>query len=123
MILELRQRLAELGGALRREACHQHVAPGGDHVPGDRDDLLRRLALAQDHLGEPVPQRAVMIDLRKAEVFEGHAAQPVKRDVDRTCSALDLGEQVGEPSSFHLSAGSFGARARATPAQRAGSRV
>ena len=42
---------------------------------GDSANLLRRLTLTQDHLGQPVAQRAVVVDLREADVLVGQVLQ------------------------------------------------
>jgi len=49
------------------------------------------LPLTQDHLGEAVAQRAVVVEPGEAQVLEGHAAQPRERGFDRALAALDRG--------------------------------
>jgi len=60
----------------------------------DRRHLLRRLAQAEHHLGEPLANRTVMVDLRKAQIFEGTLAERVEqlflgiRGTHRACGDL-----------------------------------
>jgi hypothetical protein len=45
------------------------------HSANDFRHLLRCLPPAVDHFGITLPQRAMMIDFREAEIFEGELAQ------------------------------------------------
>ena len=49
--------------------------PALDDADGDGRDLLGRLAEAQDHFGESLANRAVMVDAGEPEVLERLVAQ------------------------------------------------
>jgi hypothetical protein len=53
----------------------EHVHTRGGAAVKDLADLLGRFSTAENDLGEPAAQRAVMIDFGEAEVFEGEPAQ------------------------------------------------
>jgi hypothetical protein len=52
---------------------------GLSHRPGDRHDLLRRLPLAEDHLGDPLPDPAMVVDVRPGHRFVRQRAQALER--------------------------------------------
>ena len=43
----------------------------GQQVARDLHGLLGRFPLAENHLGHPLAERAIMIDIRESEIFEG----------------------------------------------------
>jgi hypothetical protein len=55
----------------RRGAGHERVLAARDDRIHDRDDLGGGLARTEHRLGRATPQRAVMIHLGEAQVFEG----------------------------------------------------
>ena len=61
----------------------------------DASDLLRRFARAVDDLGRALPQAAVMVDARIAEVLKRSLAQLQGRVRDGNASVAHLREQVG----------------------------
>ena len=63
--LELPAQPARMFG---RDAGDQHALLALEQLGRDLHHLVRRLARAKDDLGEPLPQRAVRIHLRKAKV-------------------------------------------------------
>ena len=44
--------------------------PARDDACGDRGDLVRRFAQAEDDFGESLAHRAMVIDAREAEILE-----------------------------------------------------
>ena len=92
---------------------------GARDLPGDSRDLLRRLRLAEHDLGHPLPQRAVMVDRRIAEVGERQILQPRDGVVDRRIAAGELFQELSEAHGFHAGwtlthscTGVFGSSAR-----------
>jgi hypothetical protein len=78
-------------GGLRIRARDEHVVRVFEQAPGNGDNLLRGLAFAEDHLRHAVAQRAMVVHLGEAQIFERHVAQAVQRAVHihraaRTCS-------------------------------------
>jgi hypothetical protein len=65
-------------------AGNEQTAGAFDEAFGDGDDLLRRLSLAEDDLGQGGAEGAMMVDLGKAEVLVGQVPEPVE-------SAFDVG--------------------------------
>ena len=63
---------------LRGRAGDQQVVPGGNHAPGDRGDLGRSLALAEDDFGKALSCFSVVIDAGEPQVFVGLLAQNLK---------------------------------------------
>ena len=70
---------------------------------GDRKNLLRRFALAEDHLRDAVTQRPMMIELRVAEVFERQMPDPIQRSVDIHRSTTYFFEQTAQLILIHVS--------------------
>ena len=60
-----------------------------------------RLALAEDHLGLALAERAVVVDAGEVEIFERQVAQPLERGAGRQTTGRDLGEQGLELRGFH----------------------
>ena len=56
----------------------QQVVAGGDDALGNRGDLRRSLALAEDHFGKSLADAAVVIDAREAQVLERRLAQNIE---------------------------------------------
>ena len=61
----------------------------------------RRLTLAEDHFGHPVAQRAVVVDLREAEILVRQMAQLVDGGIDAGAAACDGGEQAAQSTLFY----------------------
>src|SRR5205085_7921168 len=78
---------------------------------GDADDLLDRLALAEDHLRYTLTKRAMVIDHRVAEIGEGEIAQALHRLVDIDLACSHLREQLAQLRRIHGPSSSTG-RAR-----------
>jgi hypothetical protein len=53
--------------------------PGGYNAFGNRSDLLRGLAQAENNLRKPLTQGALVIDPGEAEILEGGLAQKLKK--------------------------------------------
>ena len=92
-----------------RRARDEQRRAAPDNLGGDGGDLGRRLAQAEDDLGEALADRPVVIDAGEAEVLERLGAQRLQqlrsrrrrgRAVDR--GVLDLLERGGE-DGFRLS--------------------
>ena len=49
------------------------------HRSHDFRDMLRRFPFAENHFGESLPQRAMMIHFREAQILERHMLQPLGR--------------------------------------------
>ena len=65
-------------GVERRTGDEQCGAAPHD-LAGDGGHLGRRLAETEDNLGEPLPHRAVMVDLGKPQIFEGAFTESVEQ--------------------------------------------
>jgi hypothetical protein len=53
----------------------EDVLARGEQPLGDADDLRGGLALTEDDLGQPLPERAVVVDAREAEILEGEVRE------------------------------------------------
>ena len=94
--------VAHLGHVAKERVClrvldarDQDVLSGARELVGDRDDLLGRLAFAEDHLRHALPQRAVMIDDGKAEVSKRELPQLRDRVGYLRPTASNAEEQFG----------------------------
>ena len=60
-------------------AGNQNIGLAPTHGAHDRGDILGLFALTHDHFRKALAQRAVMIDLGKAKIFEGQVTQARNR--------------------------------------------
>ena len=67
----------------------------------DGNHLLRSLPFGEDHFRHAVAQRAMMIDLGEAQVFERHVAHADHGRVDIHCAVAHLLEQRPELILIH----------------------
>src|SRR4051812_11932964 len=84
------------------------AGPGPEERPGgglqpltDREHLLGSLALAEDHLGLPLPQGTMVIDAGEGEIFEGKVTQSVERRLGCDAAGGHVGEQSFELLGCH----------------------
>jgi len=66
-----------------RCAGDEQVVSPADQAFGYRGDLVWRFSEPEDHFGETLPGRAVMVDARETEIFEWPLAQNLKEAVLR----------------------------------------
>jgi hypothetical protein len=59
--------------------------------------LLGGFSEAQDDLREAVPEGAVVVDPREADVLVGEVAEPLERGIDLEASALNQSEELPQP--------------------------
>ena len=81
-----RDRLRRLGG----EARDEHAAAARQHRAGDADDLSGRLAAAEDDFGDALPQGAVVVHLRVAQILKRAHLQVQHRLLGRDRPRFDL---------------------------------
>ena len=67
----------------------------------DRRNLIGGLAGPEDHLGHAMPQRAVMIDLREAQILERQMTHAVERGVDVHGAGAHFFEQRAQLVLIH----------------------
>jgi hypothetical protein len=67
----------------------------------DRENLVRSLALAEDHLGMTLSQLAMVIDPGKRNVFEGKMPQFFERRLGRKAAGGDFSEERLELLGCH----------------------
>jgi hypothetical protein len=84
----------------------------GRNVFGDRDDLVWRLALAEDDFRVALPERPMMIDSCKPKRFDGIPSESVQRRIRIDLAIRDLAQQRQHTVADHASAGS---RSAASP--------
>ena len=84
-------------------ARDQNVLGFVEQARHDGADLVGRFALAEDHFRDSVPQRAMMIDLGEAQVFERQVAHAFDGRVDIHGSGADLFEQAAQMILIHTS--------------------
>ncbi len=78
--------LLQIGCGLRLHARDEHgLLPAALQGIDDASDLLRRFARAVDDLGRALPQTAVMVDARIAEVLKRSLAQLQEPRPRRRC--------------------------------------
>src|SRR5688500_4656546 len=97
----LGKRPAQRGGLVLRAPGAEEGARHRGQSLADGDDLLRGLALAEDHLRLPLPERAVVVYPREGEIFERKMAQPLERRIRCQASGRDLGEHGLELLGSH----------------------
>ena len=88
-----------------RRARHQQRVAGADNALGDRGDLGRGLALAEDDFRETLADVALVIDPGEAEILVGFLAQKLKEPLVRRLrskrSRAHLVEQGAELLAVH----------------------
>src|SRR6267143_3067291 len=70
------------GKNLRIRARHEDVVLRillPEHRSYDLSDLLRRLALSENHFGKSLPQRAMMIHFGESQILKREMLQPFDR--------------------------------------------
>src|SRR5918994_3977766 len=79
---------------------HAWGSTGAEECAGGRfqafangDDLLGRLAFAENNFGKALPQSSVMVDPRKRQIFKREVPQPVECCPRCEAARRDLGEQ------------------------------
>ena len=83
------------------DARDEDVLPRPRELARDPDDLLGRLAFAENHLGHALPERAMMIDDRESEVRKRKLPQLGDRFFYLCTTALNAVEQLCETSFIH----------------------
>jgi len=85
-------------------AIHLDARAGDEQPVAARDEplsdgrhLLRRLALAENDLGEALAQGTVMIQRGEAQVFVGKVSQALESFVDRQIAVADRLQQLFQP--------------------------
>ena len=68
---------------------------------GDAGDLLRRLPQPQHHFGHPVPQGAVVVHPREADIFVWQQPKLIHRRLDIGAAVRNRGQQFPQPVLFH----------------------
>ena len=91
------QRAGVFGGDARDE----HALPVFQKLGGDFDDLLRRLARAENDFGKIFAQRAVRVHLRKAEVGHRRGLEGAQDLVAAHAAGAELFQQAGGFGSCH----------------------
>ena len=102
-VLGLRMLALETLGGGRIGARDENVLGLVEQARDDGADLVGSLALAEDDFRNSVPQRAMMIDLGEAQVFERQVAQAFDGRVDVHRSGADLFEQAAQMILIHTS--------------------
>ena len=97
--LEFAYGAKHIGGCARG----QHVAAMQGHADKNLGHLRRALAGGEDHLRHAGAQRAMMIELGKADVFKGQVAQAVERIVDLGAALAHFIEQRFNLRAIHQS--------------------
>ena len=77
-----------------RGPSDQHPLLAGEELGRYLHHLVRRLARAEDDFGEPSAQRAVSIDLRKAEVRYGRRLELAHDLVTADCARSKLFQEL-----------------------------
>jgi hypothetical protein len=91
--LGARERRCQRGAARGVHTGGQHHAVARAQPARDRDHLRRRLALAEDHLGEAGAQRALVIQRRVLQSLERRLGDPARGARGRDLAALHTAEQ------------------------------
>ena len=100
-ILRVRESLLQARGDRLIGARDQQIRRFFEQTRGDGGDLLRRLALAEDHFREAVPQRAMMIQLGAAQILEWQVTHPIDRGIDLDGARAHLFEQAAQLILIH----------------------
>lgn len=83
------------------EPRHQDVLPSASDLGRDRRDLFDALPLAEDHLGDALAKRAVVVDRRHADVSERQASQRLESVVYEEIACLHPLEQLTDMARIH----------------------
>ena len=102
--------LAEDRRLVLAHAGHEQVVARIEDLGRDGEELIGRLALPEDHLRRALPQSAVVIDGRDADVAERQLLERSHRLVDVELPRLHLGEELADlvgahPGNMYSSAG------------------
>jgi hypothetical protein len=80
----------------------QHVLPNAPAAPPQSPPRVRcRFALAEHYFRHAMPQRAMVIDLGEAQVFERHVLHAGSAVVDIRRAAADVFQKRAEPVFGH----------------------
>ena len=102
MIFGIRQLGRDEACAFGIGACNQDVGGVLGQLFGNREHLVRRLSEAEHDLGHAVPQAAVMVDFRKAQILKGHVPETPDGLFDIERSGLHVTEQFAKLFLGHL---------------------
>ena len=100
-VAQLWQRRAALARLVRVEPRDEDVLARAGQLARDAHDLRGRLSLAEHDLGRTLPERAVVIDGRVAEVRERQVLELRDRVVDARRAAPHSLEQLPDPCGVH----------------------
>ena len=89
------------GEMLRRAARGQHIIFVPRQAGKNLRNLRRRFPRAQHHFRDAGPQRAMMIEFGKAQVFERHVTQASQGLVGREAPAAHVGQQLAQGGGIH----------------------
>jgi hypothetical protein len=89
-----------LGGI---DARDEHVLPGARQLRSDGCDLVGRLGLAQDDLGDARAQRPVVVDGREPEIAERQVTQFCERLLHRRAAGANPLEKGNDTRRVHAS--------------------
>ena len=92
-MFRLREALQQRRRFRRIRARNQQIWGTRLNVFGDGDGLFHRLPQRENHFGNAVPQRPVMIHLSEAQVFKRQVAHPPDRLIDFQCARLHAREK------------------------------
>ena len=94
VVVGLRQVGRNSGGVGCVGASDEHAILPLHHLGRDGGNLFRRLAGAEDDLGESLPQRPVRVDLREAKVVDRRGAQAAQHPGLVQLAGLEAPEQL-----------------------------
>ena len=97
MVNGVRQAFLDRAIHLDARAGDEQPVAARDEPLSDGRHLLRRLALAENDLGEALAQGAVMIQRGEAQVFVGKVSQALESFVDRQIAVADRLQQLFQP--------------------------
>ena len=83
------------------DAGDEHLLPVLQQLGGDLHDLFRRLAGAKDDFGEILPERAVRVHPREAEVGHRRGLKCAQDFFARNCSGAESLQQADGFNSCH----------------------
>src|SRR3984885_4966490 len=71
------------------------------HSTDNSRDLLRRFPAAVDYLGKSLPQRAVMIDFREAQIFKWKLPKFFERFIERYSTRANIFQKFSRAALVH----------------------
>src|SRR5208337_2615628 len=86
---------------VRGEPRNDQIGSRREHAPPDRDQLIGRLAFAEDHFGNPAPDAAVVVELGKAKVLERQLADVLERSAGSHAARGDTVEDLADSLFCH----------------------